>query len=261
MLLLLGWGGLEVGTVTKACHVSRSQLCTCPHQSHPACSFLALYSQREHGAYAASGDSADHKHGAMDPDLTFGGSMIPDITTASVGSAGLSHQYGPGSSTAWVWLQAVTQTKDILMMLGGNTATDINLDPDYIRTTDPHLINITDHVGPLKRSNPESELFFSLNLYHCPEPCDPEAAWWPVGVGVGVGWSCVCVCVCVCICISFRLLHTTQSIPLCLSTPPSQLQFRLSQQCLRLCSSFFPTLLPHRCSPSWHRPALFVLFL
>jgi hypothetical protein len=45
------------------------------------------------GFYTASGDSKDHKHGAMDPDRAFGGSTDPGIT--SVGSAGLSHQYGP----------------------------------------------------------------------------------------------------------------------------------------------------------------------
>lgn len=38
------------------------------------------------GFYVVFGDSTDHRHGAMDPDLAFGGSVVPDIIMASGGS-------------------------------------------------------------------------------------------------------------------------------------------------------------------------------
>ena len=48
--------------------------------------------------------------------------------------------------------------------------TDINLDLSHIRATDLHmtLSRISGH-GPLRRSNPENELFFILGFHGCSE--------------------------------------------------------------------------------------------
>lgn len=59
--------------------------------------------------------------------------------------------------------------------------------PAWTTDTNTALGGITDHDGPLRRSNPESEPFLIVGFYCGPESGDPVA-----GAGFG-GWVCVCV--------------------------------------------------------------------
>lgn len=121
MAIRVGETDFGVEAVATAFHVPLPQLCICSHRSHHRSSFLALYSCTvgrawSVGIHAGSGDSTDHKHrpqlqnyrsrqgpqrqpGPLMLIWPLGTAQHRDITMASGGSTGHSHQPGPQHST------------------------------------------------------------------------------------------------------------------------------------------------------------------
>lgn len=107
-----GWEWL--GVITEAFYVPPSQLWVCRHQYNCQSSFLALYSQREHGVQTPTW-FLNLAH-AMDLSMVSGSSRPQAINMAFCCTTGSKHNHGPWQQhkpRTSTWPQVATQTTHI----------------------------------------------------------------------------------------------------------------------------------------------------